>query len=106
DWSSDVCSSDLASRVIGSQAVVTPTANPLVALYSVPPSAASTVFVQFAVAGDHPAWRNTDNRIVEPGKSTNIFMAGMLPNTTYEMRHVFSDGTGSVPQLFTTGSIP
>ena len=33
-WSTD----EVASRVTGSQAVVTPTANPLVALYSVPPS--------------------------------------------------------------------
>src|SRR5262249_61808153 len=30
----------------------------------------------------------------------------MLPNTTYQMRHVFSDGTGSAPLLFTTGAIP
>jgi hypothetical protein len=94
------------SRVNGSQAVVTPTANSLVALYSVPLSSAGTVFVQFAVAGDHPAWRNTDARAVEPGKSTNFFVAGMLPNTTYEMRHVFSDGTGSAPLPFTTGAIP
>src|SRR5437868_2131143 len=36
----------VASRVSGSQAVVTPTLNPLVALYSVPPSSAQTVFVQ------------------------------------------------------------
>ena len=90
----------------GSQAVVTPTANPLVALYSVPPSSAETVFVQFAVAGDNPAWRNTDARAVVPGKSTNFFVAGMLPNTTYQMRHVFSDGTGSAPVLFTTGACP
>jgi arylsulfate sulfotransferase len=96
----------VASRVTGAQAVVTPATNPLVALYSVPPSSASTVFVQFAVAGDHPAWRNTDIRAVEPGKSTNFFVAGMLPNTTYEVRHVFSDGAGSAPVLFTTGSIP
>jgi hypothetical protein len=47
----------VASRVSGSEAVVTPTLNPLVALYSVPPSSADTVFVQFAVAGDHPAIR-------------------------------------------------
>jgi hypothetical protein len=96
----------VASRVTGSEAVITPTLNPLVALYSVPPSSAATVFVQFAVAGDHPAWRNSDARAAEPGKSTNFFVAGMLPNTTYEMRHVFSDGTGSAPALFTTGSIP
>ena len=81
-----VVTEPVASRVSGAQAVVTPTANPLVALYSVPPSAAGTVFVQFAVAGDHPAWRNTDIRQVVPGTSANFFVAGMLPNTTYEMR--------------------
>jgi hypothetical protein len=41
-----------------------------------------------------------------PGTSTNFFVAGMLPNTTYEMRHVFSDGTGSAPLFFTTGALP
>ena len=101
-----VASDEVASRVTGSQAVVTPTANPLVALYSVPPSPAGTVFVQFAPAGANPQWRNTDSRAVEPGKSTNFFVAGMQPHTTYQMRHVFGDGTGSAPVLFTTGSIP
>jgi arylsulfate sulfotransferase len=97
---------EVASLVTGTQAVVTPTQNPLVALYSVPPSLADTVFVQFAVAGDHPDWRNTDARAVVPGASTNIFVAGMLPNTTYQMRHVLSDGTGSAPLSFNTGVIP
>jgi hypothetical protein len=103
---SAVASDAVGSRVTGSEAVITPTANPLVALYSVPPSSAGAVFVQVAVAGDHPAWRDTDLRPVAPGKSTNVFVAGMLPNTTYEMRHVFSDGTGSAPVDFTTGAIP
>jgi hypothetical protein len=58
------------------------------------------------VAGDTPSWRNTNTLPVVPGKSTNFFVAGMLPNTIYEMRDVRSDGTGSAPQLFTTGSIP
>src|SRR5262249_34898894 len=96
----------VASRVSGTEAVVSSTLNPLVALYSVPPTSAGSVFVQFAMASDHPAWRNTDIRTVVPGKSTNVFIAGMLPNTTYEMRHVFSDGTGSTPLFFTTGAIP
>src|SRR5262249_37996392 len=100
---SAVVTDAVASRVTGSQAVVTPTSNPLVALYSVPPSSAGTVFVQFAVASDHLAWRNTDIRAVEPGTSTNFFVAGMLPNTTYEKRHVFSDGTRSAPVSFTAG---
>jgi hypothetical protein len=103
---SAVVADEVGPLVTGSQAVVTSTLNPLVALYSVPPSSAGTVFVQFAVAGDDPAWRNTDVRAVVPGKSTNFFVAGMLPSTTYEMRHVFSDGIGSDPVLFTTGSIP
>src|SRR5262249_18329735 len=64
----------VASRVAESQAVVTPTLNPLVALYSVPPSSAGTVFVQFSVAGDHPSWRNTNTLPVVPGKSTNVFV--------------------------------
>jgi hypothetical protein len=106
ETTSAVVTDEVGSRVSGPQAVVTATANPLVALYSVPPSPAGTVLVQFALAGDHPAWRNTDARAVEPGKSTNLFVAGMLPNTTYQMRHVFSDGTGSAPLLFTTGGIP
>ena len=79
ETTSAVVADEVASRVTGSQAVITPTANPLVALYSVPPSSAGTVFVQFAVAGDHPAWRNTDTLAVVPGKSTNVFVAGMLP---------------------------
>jgi arylsulfate sulfotransferase len=106
ETTSAIVTDEVASRVTGSQAVVTPTANPLVALYSVPPSSAGSVFVQFAVASDHPAWRNTNLMPVVPGKSSNVFVAGMLPNTTYEMRHVFSDGTGSAPLLFTTGAIP
>src|SRR5207247_7230904 len=92
--------------VTGSQAVVTPTLNPLVALYSAPPTLAGSVFVQFSVAGDSPSWRNTNTLAVVPGKSTNFFVAGMLPNTTYQMRHVFSDGTGSAPLSFTSGTIP
>jgi len=82
DTNSAVATDEVASRVTGSEAAVTPASNPLVALYSVPPSSAGSVFVQFAAAGDHPAWRNTDARSVEPGKSTNFYVAGMLPNTT------------------------
>jgi hypothetical protein len=106
ETTSAVVADTVASRVAGSQAVVSTTANPLVALYSVPTSSAGTAIVQFAPAGDNPAWRNTDTHTIAPGKSTNVFIAGMLPNTTYQMRHVFSDGTGSAPLMFTTGAIP
>jgi hypothetical protein len=81
------------SRVTGDQAVITPTANPLVALYSVPPGPVGTVHVEFAAAGDNPSWRSTNEMPSLPSRSTNFFVAGMLPSTTYEMRDVFSDGT-------------
>jgi type 1 fimbria pilin len=103
---SATASAAVASRLVGAQAVITPTLNPLVALYSVPPSSADSVFVQFAAAGTNPSWRNTNTLDVVPGKSTNVFVAGMLPSTSYQMRHVFSDGTGSAPLLFTTGALP
>jgi hypothetical protein len=64
------------------------------------------VAVEFALAGDHPSWRSTNELPSEPGKSTNFLVAGMLPTTTYEMRYVRSDGTTSSPLSFTTGAIP
>jgi hypothetical protein len=94
------------SRVTSSMAVISPTANPLVALYCVPPGPGGTVHVEFSIASANPSWRSTDERPSVPGASTNLFVAGMLPNTTYEMRHVFGDGTTSSPLLFTTGSLP
>lgn len=106
ELTSTISTDAVNSRVAGSQPVVSTTLNPLVALYSVPPSAAGMVSVQFSVAGDNPDWRNTDVKAIVPGKSTNFFVAGMLPNTTYQMRHLLSDGTGSTPLLFATGSIP
>jgi len=95
------------SRVTGTEAVITPTANPLVALYSAPPCAEGTMYVQFRPAGgpaDAP-WVSTDSKPCLPGLSTNFLVAGMLANTTYEMEHVTSRGT-SVPRLFTTGVPP
>jgi arylsulfate sulfotransferase len=104
---SAVASYMVDSRVTGAEAVISPTLNPLVALYSVPPATGEDmVYVQFSQAGDDPIWRNTHTLAVVPGESTNFFVAGMLPNTTYQMRHVFGDGTTSSPLLFTTGSIP
>ncbi len=99
------------SRVTGTDAVITPTLNPLVALYSVPPTQPGpgphgTVHVEFSVAGDQPSWRSTNELPTVLDKSTNFFVAGMLPSTTYEMRDVFSDGATSSPLLFTTGTLP
>jgi hypothetical protein len=106
DTQSTVVTDQVNSRVTGDEPVVSPTANPLVALYSVPPGPQGTVHVEFAVASSSPWWQSTNELPSEPGRSTNFFVAGMLPNTTYEMRDVFGDGTTSAPLLFTTGSLP
>jgi hypothetical protein len=103
---SAVVTDKVDSRVTGDQPVITPTANPLVALYSVPPGPEGTVHVEFAVAGANPSWRSTNDLPSLPHRSTNFFVAGMLPSTTYEMCDVFSDGATSAPLLFTTGKLP
>ena len=94
------------TRVVGDGAVVSPMANPLVALYSAPPSPGASIYVQFAAQGPTLSWQNTSPLPIVPGKSTNFIVAGMLPNTTYLMRHVLDDGTISAPVAFTTGSLP
>ncbi len=94
------------TRVVGDSAVVSPMANPLVALYSAPPSPGASMYVQFAKQGPTLSWQNTSPLPIVPGESTNFIVAGMLPNTTYLMRHVLDDGTFSAPVAFTTGSLP
>ena len=95
-----------ADACCGEHAVVSPMANPLVALYSAPPSPGASMYVQFAQQGPTLSWQNTSPLPIVPGESTNFIVAGMLPNTTYLMRHVLDDGTVSAPLAFTTGSLP
>src|ERR1017187_7644257 len=83
------------TRVVGDSAVVSGMANPLVALYSAPPSLGASIYVQFAKQGPTLSWQNTSPLPIVPGESTNFIVAGMLPNTTYLMRHVLDDGTVS-----------
>ena len=94
------------TRVVGNSAVVSPMANPLVALYSAPPSRGASMYVQFAEQSPTLSWQNTSSLPIVPGESTNFIVAGMLPNTTYLMRNVLDDGTVSAPVAFTTGSLP
>jgi arylsulfate sulfotransferase len=94
------------TRVVGDSAVVSRMANSLVALYSAPPSKGGSIYVQFAEQGPTLSWQNTLPLPIVPGESTNFIVAGMLPNTTYLMRHVLDDGTVSAPLTFTTGSLP
>ena len=84
------------TRIVGNSAVVSPTANPLVALFSAPPSSATSMYVQFSPQGPNPSWTNTSAQPIVPGKSTNVLVAGMLPNTTYLIRSV-NNGVASAP---------
>ena len=94
------------TRVVGDSAVVSPMANPLVALYSALPPPAHSMYVQFAKQGPTLSWQNTSPLPIVPGESTNFIVAGMLPKTTYLMRDVLDDGAVSAPLAFTTGSLP
>jgi hypothetical protein len=95
------------SRATGTDAVVTPTAHPMVALYSLPPcSLGSGVFVEFRREGA-PFWQTTNTRLCQPGKSINFLIAGMRGSSTYLLRHVVRTGsqeTRSPTKPFTTGA--
>jgi hypothetical protein len=94
------------TRVVNNSPVVSPTANPLVALFSAPPSPGTSMYVQFAQQSASPSWQNTSALPIVRGKSTNFIVAGMLPDTTYLMRYVLNNGTASAPVSFTTGTPP
>jgi arylsulfate sulfotransferase len=106
DTTSAVVSDTVNPRATGANPVVTPTANPLVALYSAPSSSASTIHVDFRpVDAPGAPWTSTDTKTTVPGQSTNFLVAGMLANTTYEMVGVTSGGS-LAPAYFTTGTPP
>ncbi len=85
------------SRIVGTTAVVSPMSNPLVALFSAPPSPGASMYVEFAQQGPSLSWNSTSPEAIVPGQSTNFVVAGMLPSTTYLMRYVLDDGTISAP---------
>ena len=60
------------TRVVGHGAVVSPMANPLVALYSAPPSAGTSMYVQFAKQGPTLSWQNTSPLPIVPGREHQL----------------------------------
>ncbi|HEU5374665.1 MAG TPA: aryl-sulfate sulfotransferase [Ktedonobacteraceae bacterium] len=103
---STVASYAITSRVQGNQAVVTPTANPLVALYSAPSCSSGQMYVAFQAVGA-TTWQDTGVQPCSPLGSMNFLVAGMQASTTYRMESVVTDGTTtrtSTPLLFTTGT--
>jgi hypothetical protein len=105
---STIVSYEVDPRVTGHDAVVTPTLNPLVALYSAPPCRHGDIHVRFRPAGGpaHDAGTSTNTLPCERGQSRNFVVAGMLANTTYEMVHRGGDDEDAPPLLFTTGTPP
>ncbi len=102
----DVAPFMVTSRVTGTTAVVSPTANPLVALYSAPPCSAGQTVVMFRAVSDS-SWTYTAAQSCQPGESLNFFVAGMHAGTTYLLQHMVSGPAGttiSAPQSFTTGT--
>jgi hypothetical protein len=99
----------IRSRVSGGRAVVSATANPLVALYSVPPCATGTVVVMYRPATGPGEWRSMAPQACQAGHSLNVLVAGMRPKTQFLLRHVLSSGvhvTTSAALPFTTGALP
>lgn len=94
------------SRITGHGATVNRTTNPLVALYTAPPTSGSGMYVQFKLLGSQQPWSSTAVQPIVPGKSTNFLVAGLMPNKTYVMRHVLLDGRTSPARTFRTGSLP
>jgi hypothetical protein len=95
-------------RVAGNQPVVSPTSNPLVALFSAPACArGSRIRVRFEARGG--TTEVTDWRACDPASSSNVYVAGMRQNTRYSMAAQVLTGSGisTGPTLsFTTGGVP
>jgi arylsulfate sulfotransferase len=88
--------------------VVTPTAHPLVALYSAPTCpAGSTMRVRFKLPGDIN-WNATSLKPCTGTTTMNFYVGGMRAVSTYQMRHDIFTGARLVsgPILtFTTGPV-
>jgi hypothetical protein len=95
----------IVARAKDNGAVVSPTANPLVALYSAPACAKGTLVVQFRPASGG-SWQSTAPQPCGGGTSINELVAGMRASTPYVLRHVVSGGAPSSALTFTTGKPP
>ncbi len=95
------------SLVVGNTPVVTPAANPLVALYSSPPCASGGVFMRLNVliAGGLPF--QTNSLACKAGQNLNFIVAGMRAATNYAITSQTWNGSAFVagPAInYTTGT--
>lgn len=96
--------------------VISPTGNSLIFVYSAPPCAAGRrVHVEFA--SPDGIRQATPFKNCTPSYTTNFYIAGLRPNTTYTAQHAFDSdiehafampvGPAKGPELtFTTGTVP
>lgn len=82
----------------GSTPVLTPSANPLVYIYSAPSCDDGRMRVQFQ--SDGGMIQTTPSQPCHPGRSMNFYLAGMLPNALCSTQYVIDKGTN-----FTTGPV-
>lgn len=95
------------SLVTGTSPVITPTANPLVFLYSAPPCPLENrMRVQFQAPGGFV--QSTPYKSCERGMSMNFYLAGLRVNTSYSVRHIVDTGSqfleGPALTLATSGA--
>ncbi len=82
----------ITSRIVNGRAAVSSTINSLVALYSAPPCPAGSHFrVSFRAAGSS-AVSHTSLQPCQDRLSNSVYVAGMYPNSDYEMRHEVISG--------------
>ena len=102
-------SSASAQAFIVAPGVVEPTQNPQVALYTITPPAAANVTIQFGPTTSYgrSTWAQGSPT---SGGPVNIFVAGMLANSTYHMQAALQFGPGvsytDTDHVFTTGTLP
>ncbi len=98
----------IASRVKGSDSVVTPTSHPLVALFSASACPeGSQIRVAFR-ASDNAPTAHTSSQPCKPGASANIYVAGMRADSVYQMREEVVNESGNKPgvwKIFHTGML-
>jgi arylsulfate sulfotransferase len=100
------------SQYLPYKSSVAPTANPLVAQYSVTHyHPGFSVWVEFGTDTNYGRQTSvvSDSASVTGGAQVNVLVAGMLPQTTYHMRAHVDSPTGpwlDEDQTFTTGALP
>jgi hypothetical protein len=87
----------IGSRVKGTASVVTPTAHPLVALFSAPPCPAGQQFRVAFLAEGETSVSHTSAQACRASTSNNVLVAGMRAETEYRLRSEVTSGSSVKP---------